>query len=423
MAFSLSPFGTLQPVQRRVFVACFLGWTLDAFDFFLLTFCLDAVAATFHVSLPTVTTAIFWTLCMRPVGALLFGWLAERYGRRPILMANIVCFSVLELASAFAPNFPLFLLSRALFGVAMGGEWGVGAALALESLPAGHRGFFAGLLQEGYAAGNLLAAAAYGLLALVYHGHALPSWRLLFVLGALPSLLVVYVRGRVPESPAWQGRAQGSPGEGSSRLSSLLRELGRHLPVFGVLVLLMTGLNSLSHGTQDLYPTFLKTVHHLSARQTALIAMVATAGALFGGPAWGALSERWGRRRSLAAASLLALPIVPLWMWSHSLVLLGAGGFLMQFMVQGAWGIVPAHLNELSPASLRALVPGLAYQLGNLISSRNGVLQARLAQRFAGGNLAPVMAWTVVGVGVFVAAAALLGREARGADLTTVAVD
>ena len=415
MAFG--PFRALQVHQRRVFTACFLGWALDAFDFFLLTFCLDSVAATFHVGLPTVTTAIFWTLCMRPVGALLFGWLAERYGRRPTLMANIICFSVLELASAFAPSFRLFLLSRALFGIAMGGEWGVGAALALESLPAKNRGFFAGLLQEGYAAGNLLAAAVYGVLATVYHGHTFASWRILFVIGALPSLLVIYMRMHVRESPAWEARRQTSSVTPSHQSS--FRELARHLPVFAVLVLLMTGLNSFSHGTQDLYPTFLKTVHKLSARQTSLIAMVATTGALFGGPAWGALSERWGRRKALASAALLALPIIPLWIFSHSLMLLGLGGFLMQFMVQGAWGIVPAHLNELSPAPLRALMPGLAYQMGNLISSRNGVLQARFAQRWAGGSLAPVMAWTVVGVAIFVAIVAMLGREARGADLAS----
>lgn len=410
------PFRTLEAHQRRAFTACFLGWTLDAFDFFLLTFCLDAVASAFKVSLPTVTTAIFWTLCMRPLGALIFGWLAERYGRRPTLMANIICFSIFELTSAFAPTFPLFLLSRALFGIAMGGEWGVGAALALETLPATNRGFFAGLLQEGYAAGNLLAAAVYGVLAFFPSTHGLAPWRLLFVIGALPSLLVIYVRLHVRESPAWQQTAQVSR-PGAPKKRSILAELSHNLPVFLLLVLLMTALNSFSHGTQDLYPTFLKTVHHLSPRQTSGIAIVATLGALFGGPAWGTLSERVGRRRALAGSALLAIPVVPLWMYSHSLWLLGLGGFLMQFMVQGAWGIVPAHLNELAPAPLRALLPGLAYQLGNLISSRNGVIQARLAQRWADGSLAPVMAWTVVLVGVLVAIIAMLGREAKGVDL------
>ncbi len=398
-------------------MACFLGWTLDAFDFFLLTFTLDSVASSFHVTLKSAATAIFWTLCMRPVGALLFGWLAERYGRRRTLMVNIICFSVLELLSAFAPSFATFLLLRGLFGIAMGGEWGVGAALALETLPSENRGFFAGLLQEGYAAGNLLAAAAYGLVSAFYHGHALASWRLLFVVGALPSLLVLYIRSNVAESPAWLVR-ESTRSDSRRTFAATLGLLGKHMPVFLSLILLMTGLNALSHGTQDLYPTFLKTVHHLTPRLTSLVAIVATAGALCGGPLWGTLSERWGRRRALAASALLAIPLIPLWIGGHSLALLMLGGLLMQFMVQGAWGIVPAHLNEVSPAPLRAILPGLAYQLGNLISSRNAVLQTGLAVSVFGGSLAPVMAWTVAGTSVFVALVAWLGSEARGANLS-----
>ncbi len=419
MPSPLQSFRELAPGQRRAFTACFLGWTLDAFDFFLLTYTLDAVAGSFGVSLKTAATAIFWTLCMRPVGALLFGWMAERFGRRPTLMVNIVCFSVFEVLSAFAPSFTSFLWLRALFGVAMGGEWGVGAALALETLPAANRGFFAGLLQEGYAAGNLLAAAAYGVLAVTYHGHAFASWRVLFLVGAVPSLLVFYIRSGVEESPAWVSgqRKAGRGGAKEQGTGGMLRSLRAHLPVFLLLIVLMTGLTSLSHGTQDLYPTFLKTVHHLRPRTVSAVAMVATLGALAGGPAWGSVSERWGRRRALAASALLAIPMIPLWIWGHSVVWLALGGFSMQFMVQGAWGIVPAHLNELSPGPLRALLPGLAYQLGNLFSSRNAVLQTALGVAYFGGSLAPVLGWTVVGVSVWVAAAAWLGGEARGADL------
>ncbi len=418
-----SPFQTLRALQvsqRRAFLACFLGWTLDAFDFFLLTFTLDSVAATFGITLKTAATAIFWTLCMRPVGALLFGWLAERFGRRPTLVLNILCFSVFEMLSAFAPSFHSFLVLRALFGMAMGGEWGVGAALALETLPTENRGFFAGLLQEGYAAGNLLAAAAYGLLSMTYHGGGggLAPWRLLFLLGSLPSLLLaVYLHRAVAESPAWLRRDALFPA-GPNSFRGTLALLGKHLPIFLGLGLLMAGLNSLSHGTQDLYPTFLKTVRHLSPRSTSLIAIVATTGALCGGPVWGSVSERWGRRRTLAISALLAIPVIPLWLWSHSLVLLALGGFLMQFMVQGAWGVVPAHLNELSPPALRALMPGLAYQLGNLLSSRNAVLQTGLAATAFSGDLAPVLAWTVAAVSIFVAVVASLGSEARGANLS-----
>ena len=418
MVFPFAAFRALHQAQRRAFTACFLGWTLDAFDFFLLTYTLDSVAKTFGVDLKTAATAIFWTLCMRPVGALLFGAMAERYGRRPTLMVNIVCFSVFELLSAFAPTFGSFLVLRALFGVAMGGEWGVGAALSLESLPAENRGFFAGLLQEGYAAGNLLAAATYGVLAVLYHGHVFASWRLLFALGSLPSLLVLYIRANVAESPAWQRRDPNEAGP-SRTFGQTLGLLRGHLPLLFSLVMLMTGLNSLSHGTQDLYPTFLKTARHLPPRFTSLVAMVATMGALCGGPVWGALSEHWGRRRTLATSALLAVPVIPLWLWGHSLPSLALGGFLMQFMVQGAWGIVPAHLNELSPGPLRALLPGLAYQLGNLISSRNAVLQTGLAMGIFGGNLALVLGWTVALVSVFVAGVAWLGSEAKGTNLST----
>ena len=419
MVSPIAAFRALHRAQRRAFTACFLGWTLDAFDFFLLTYTLDAVAKTFGVDLKTAATAIFWTLCMRPVGALLFGAMAERYGRRPTLMVNIVCFSVFELMSAFAPTFGSFLVLRALFGVAMGGEWGVGAALALETLPAENRGFFAGLLQEGYAAGNLLAAAVYGLLAIVYHGHAFAAWRVLFLVGALPSVLVFYIRAGVAESPSWEAGRVAADGTPKNRmtLQAQLAAIGKKWPVFLLLVVLMTGLTSLSHGTQDLYPTFLKTVHRLPPRVVSAVAIVATLGALVGGPTWGAISERWGRRRALVCSALLAIPVIPLWIWSHSVVMLALGGFLMQFMVQGAWGIVPAHLNELSPAPLRALMPGLAYQLGNLFSARNAVLQTALATSVFAGSLAPVLAWTVVAVAVWVAVAAWFGREARGIDL------
>jgi SHS family lactate transporter-like MFS transporter len=408
-------FRSLTSAQRRVFTACFLGWALDAFDFFLLTYCLDSIAATYHVGLATAADSITWTLCMRPVGALLFGLLAERIGRRPTLMLNVLTFSVFEVASAFAPGWASFLAMRALFGVAMGGEWGVGAALAFESLPAEGRGFFSGLLQEGYVAGNLLAAVAYGAIYPHLHPHGfLASWRQLFLLGAIPAVLAAFIGRGVEESPAWKkGRRRG----GSQSYAALLN----FLPLFGFLALLMFGFNSFSHGTQDLYPIFLKHDKGLDTQLTSVVAIVGTVGAFLGGICFGALSERLGRRRVIVMASLLALPVIPLWMWSHTAAMLAAGGFLMQFMVQGAWGVVPAHLNELSPGPVRAVLPGLAYQLGNLLASRNGHFQAAVAQRHWGGRLAPVMGWTVVFCAVFIAVAVSLGREARGVDLSGAA--
>jgi SHS family lactate transporter-like MFS transporter len=416
----LQPFRSLNALQRRAFTACFLGWTLDAFDFFLLTYCLDSVAATFHVSLETAADGFFWTLCMRPVGALLFGLLAEKYGRRPTLMINIICFSVFEVASAFAPTFAIFLGTRALFGIAMGGEWGVGAALAFETLPAEGRGFFSGLLQEGYVCGNLLAAAVYGLVFPHLHGVGyLSNWRVLFLIGALPSLLVLYIRSSVKESPAWEAK-QRLVRTAKRSAGATVRMILPHLPAFLFLVLLMTAFMSFSHGTQDLYPTFLKHDHGLATTSVSWVSIIGSLGALCGGICCGTVSERFGRKRTMVTAALLAIPLIPLWAWSPTAALLAVGGFLMQFMVQGAWGVIPVHLNELSPGPVRALFPGLAYQLGNLLSSRNGHFQAALAKHYFGGRLAPVMAWTVLLVGLAVALLSGIGREAKGADLSTV---
>src|SRR6202166_2779716 len=338
----LGPFRTLTPTQRRTFIACFLGWSLDAFDFFIMVWCLNAIATDFHTKVSAVAVGIFLTLAMRPLGALLFGLMADRFGRRPTLMLNIVSYSVFELASAFAPSLTALLWTRALFGVAMGGEWGVGAALTFETLPAEGRGFFSGVLQEGYVVGNLVAAAAYGLL-FPYIG-----WRGMFVVGALPAALVLYIRSQVDESPAFlQVRAV------VHEKRHLGADVRTYLGSFLFLIVLMFAFNSFSHGTQDLYPTFLEKNFSLSPQTRGMIGIIGNIGALLGGILFGAWSERIGRRRAIVTAALLALPMIPLWAYSHSVALIALGGFLMQFMVQGAWGIIPAHLNELSPPSVR----------------------------------------------------------------------
>jgi SHS family lactate transporter-like MFS transporter len=412
---------SLTSTQRSTFSACFLGWTLDAFDFFLLTFCLSAIAVDFHVTVKQVAEAIFWTLVMRPVGAFLFGMMAEKVGRRPTLMVNVVAFSVFELASAFAPDIRSFLICRALFGIAMGGEWGVGAALALETLPAKGRGFFSGLLQEGYVVGSLLAAALYGLLFPHLHGTGtFTAWRVMFMIGALPAALAFYLRFNVDESPAWiESRDHRRAGTTAEEHKLTLNKLLTYLPVFLFLVVLMTAFTSFSHGTQDLYPTFLEHDHKLAPSRVGLIGAIANFGALLGGICFGTLSERFGRRRAILFAALLAVPMVPLWAWSHSVVMLAVGGFLLQFMVQGAWGVIPAHLNELSPPAVRAVFPGLAYQLGNLLSSRNSVFQTAFASRFSGGMLRVALSGTVVIVAAIVAVVTLLGPEAKGTELSS----
>jgi SHS family lactate transporter-like MFS transporter len=401
-------FRGLTSTQRNTFVACFLGWSLDAFDFFILVFCVSAIAAEFHTKVSAIAEAIFLTLAMRPIGAFLFGFLADRFGRRPALMIDIICFSVFELGSAFAPSLRSFLIMRAFFGIAMGGEWGVGAALAFETLPAKGRGFFSGLLQEGYVVGYLLAAVVYGTL------FRFLGWRGMFVVGALPAFLVIYIRTKVDESPAWlQGRV--TKKQDTRVGKGILAYLGSFL----FLILLMFAFNSFSHGTQDLYPTFLQKNHGFSPGTVGTIAIIYNIGALLGGITFGSWSERLGRRRAIIIAALLAIPVIPLWAYSHTAPMLALGGFLMQFMVQGAWGVIPAHLNELSPPAVRATFPGLAYQLGNLVASRNSVVQAKLVEQHFGGNYAPVLAWTVVLVATLVVVISLIGKEIKGADLST----
>jgi MFS transporter, SHS family, lactate transporter len=401
-------FRQLTPLERNTFLASLLGWSLDAFDFFILIFCLSAISIEFSAKVSAVAEAIFVTLAMRPIGALLFGVFADRFGRRPALLVNIICYSLFELASAFAPSLRAFVLIRALFGVAMGGEWGVGAALAFETLPAEGRGLFSGLLQEGYVIGYLFAALAYGVL------FDLVGWRGMFFIGALPAIPVIYlIATRVKESPAW---LRGRVARDSER--RLSRDIVGYLGSFLFLVVLMFAFNCFSHGTQDLYPTFLEKNHAFSARTVGLIAVIYNVGALIGGIVFGSWSEKIGRRRAILAAALLSVPAIPLWAYSRSVPMFALGGFLMQFMVQGAWGVIPAHLNELSPPAVRATFPGFAYQLGNLFASRNSVIQAKLAEQRYAGNYAPVLASTALLVAALVAVDTIAGREAKGANLS-----
>ncbi|HUO34437.1 MAG TPA: MFS transporter [Candidatus Acidoferrum sp.] len=404
----LQRFRGLTPQQRNTFVACYLGWSLDAFDFFILVVCLPAIAGEFHAKVSDVSEAIFWTLAMRPVGAFLFGGLADRFGRRPVLMLDIVSFSFLELASAFAPSLKAFIFLRALFGIAMGGEWGVGAALTFETLPSEGRGIFSGLLQVGYNTGYLLAGVIFG--GLFTH----LGWRMLFVVGALPALLVLYIRSSVEESPAWRtGRAA------ADAPKIVQKSVFSHLGILVFLAVLMFTFNLFSHGTQDLYPTFLIKNHGFSPQVVGLVTVVFNIGALLGSIVFGAWSEKVGRRQAIIVAALLTIPVIPLWAYSKQAWTLAAGAFLLQFLVQGAWGVIPAHLNELSPPSVRATLPGFAYQLGNLLASRNAPVQAELAERRFGGNYAPVLAWTVLIVAALVSCVTYFGKEATGADLSS----
>jgi len=383
--------------QRSAIWASYLGWTLDAFDFFLMVFMLAAIAKEFGTDVKAVAHGVFLTLAARPLGAFVFGLLADRFGRRPILMIDILLFSAFEFASAFAPTLVALLILRFLFGVAMGGEWGIGSSLAMETIPPRLRGPVSGLLQSGYPSGYLLASITYFLL----FDHI--GWRGMFMVGVAPALFVLFIRRHVEESPVHEVH-RGKP----NHLFRPLGELARNWKIALYLVVLMAAFNSLSHGTQDLYPTFLQKQHGFDTHTTGLLAIIGNLGAITGGISFGILSERIGRRRAIILAAILVLPVIPLWAWSATPLLLGLGAFLIQVAVQGAWGIVPVHLNELSPGRARGTFPGFAYQLGNLAASWNVVFQTSIAESrhndyglalalFAGGAALTVAIWTWFG--------------------------
>ncbi len=383
--------------QRNAVAAGFLGWTLDAFDFFVLTFVLVPVAREFHVSLVEMAATITASLAMRPVGALIFGLMADRYGRRLPLMLDVVFYSVVEVLSGLAPSYRVFLVLRLLYGIGMGGEWGVGASLAMESIPVKWRGILSGLLQEGYAFGNLLAAAVY---ALVFPHW---GWRAMFFVGGLPALLSLFIRARVKESDVWH--------KSRTDWGTYGRAIKRNWKLFLYMVLLMMTMNSISHGTQDLYPTLLQKQRHFSTQTTAMITMISMLGAITGGLLFGLYSDRRGRRRSMVTAVIFALLLVPAWVMSSRVFLIIPAAFLMQFMVQGAWGVIPVHLNELSPGELRGFFPGFAYQLGVLCASGITVIEALLAKHLTYAQSLGLLAGIVLLIGIPVIG---FGPEAKG---------
>jgi MFS transporter, SHS family, lactate transporter len=391
--------------QKHVVAASYLGWTLDAFDFFLMVFVIKDVAKEFGVGREDVAIAITLTLAFRALGAFIFGRLADRYGRRPILMMDVALYSILGFSTAFAPNLTIFLIIRSLFGIAMGGEWGMGASLTMESVKPEARGFVSGLLQSGYPTGYLLASIVYGL------AYTTIGWRGLFMVSLVPALLVLYIRSGVAESPAWTPE--------HAKTGTVLNVLKRDWKIALYAILLMTAFNFFSHGTQDLYPTFLQVQHKFTPHVVSMIAVIYNIGAMLGGLTFGFLSQSLGRRRTIVIAALLALPMVYLWAFSETAVMLAVGAFFVQYFVQGAWGVIPAHLNELSPVDARGTFPGTVYQLGNFIASSNAVLQTRIAES-NGGNYSFALAGVAVAAALAIVALTLMGREARHIDMQTV---
>jgi SHS family lactate transporter-like MFS transporter len=375
--------------QRNAVLAGFLGWTLDAFDFFVLTFVIQDVATAFGKSRPDIALTVGLALATRPIGAIIFGLIADRYGRRLPLMLNVIFYAIISVLCGFAPNYTTFVILRLLFGIGMGGEWGVGASLALESASPRLRGLLSGLLQEGYALGNLLAALAFRMVYVPVHAaHPDYAWRVMFFLGGVPALLSLFIRARVKESAAWH--------EHRVDWTTYRTSIWKHWPRFLYLVLLMTMMTFMSHGTQDMYPTFLQQQRHYSPSDTASLTMITNVGAILGGLAFGFYSDRAGRRRAMITSALFAMLVVPLWVAAPNTALIAVGGFLIQFFVQGCWGVIPAHINELAPAQYRGFFPGLAYQLGAALTAGIPALEAVLGEHFSYGRAMAGVALTVM---------------------------
>src|SRR5690348_6474333 len=387
MPDSAPPAATGKGTHNAV-LAGFLGWTFDAFDFFVLAFVLAPIAAEFGKTIPAMALTITASLATRWIGAILFGLLADRFGRRIPLIANILYYSLIEVLSGLAPSYRVFFALRLLYGIGMGGEWGVGASLTMESIPAKWRGLVSGFLQEGYALGFLLAAGAYRFV----YPHW--GWRPLFFIGGLPALLTLFVRAKVKEPEAWH--------RSRTDWASYRRAIFGNGQRFAYLVVLMAMVNFISHGTQDMYPTYLQHQHGFSPQRTSDVTAFAMVGAICGGLAFGYFSDYQGRRRAMVTALLLGCLLIPIWVFAPNLPLILAGGFLMQFMVQGAWGVVPAHINELSPDALRGFFPGLPYQLGVLIASGSAYIETRMKYFMDYGHAMGLFALIVLLVGAVV---------------------
>lgn len=395
--------------QRNTALACIGSWMLDAFDFFILVFIFSDIATAFDAKVETVSYAVMLTLATRPIGALIFGRAAEKWGRKPVLMVNIVLFSLFELGSGLAPGLISLFVIRGFYGIAMGGVWGVASSLALETVPERSRGLVSGAFQAGYPAGYLVASVVYGVL------YALIGWRGLFFIGILPVLLVVFIHFKVEESPVWLSAQKA--GTRSRGLLSIIRE-NWHFCAYAVL--LMMAFNFFSHGTQDIYPTFLKEQHGFDAHTVGFIAVCYNVSAILSGLFFGSLSQKIGRRYTMILAALASLLVVYPWAYAQGIVWITLSAVAMQFMVQGAWSVVPAYLNESAPAGSRAVLPGFVYQIGNFVAAADGPLQTSIAAGHHGNYSFALLSVAAV-VAIIIAVCAMLGRESRDTEFATPA--
>lgn len=397
-----APTQVLQPRWGFAVSSGILGWILDSFTFFILIFVVDALAKGFQVDKAAIIWSITITLATRPIGAFLLGSLADRYGRRRPLIACVLFFSVFTALTPFAPNYTTFILYRALYGIGMGGYWGIGASLVMESSPRRLRGLFSGIMQAGYSLGYLLAAVAVRTIEPRFGWQAM-FLSALFIAGVVAALTVLSPEPRTKVA-----------GQARTTFAQILRTPFQHKKDFIYLVVLMTAITCLSHGTQDLYPDFLKSVHNFSAVAVSNITILYNIGAIVGCLIIGHFSERIGRRNSIMLALAISVVSIPAWAFGSSLAILAFGSFLMQFGVQGVFGVIPAHLNELSPDSVRSLFPGVVYQLGMLFGAPSVGIEFALRRSLG-------YSWALTAFELCTIAALLLicgfGPERRGREL------
>ncbi|KAJ8103622.1 major facilitator superfamily domain-containing protein [Lipomyces tetrasporus] len=422
-----NPFRTLALLNRSqwlFFSVAFAGWTWDAFDFFTVSLTASEIAADLNRTVADITWGITLVLMLRSVGAIAFGLLADKYGRKWPFIANCVLFLVLELGTGFVQTYAQFLGVRALFGIAMGGIYGNCAATALEDCPLKARGIISGLLQQGYAFGYLLAVVFNrALTSTTAHG-----WRSLFWFGAGPPVLIIIFRMCLPETDAYKAQKQL---ERESRTGAFMQmakaSFKEYWHIMIYLVIIMAGFNFMSHGSQDLYPTMLSVQLEFRADRSTVTMCVANLGAITGGILFGHMSDFIGRRLSIMIACVLGGALIYPWAFVRNDGIMAAV-FFLQFMVQGAWGVIPIFLSELSPPALRAFVVGLAYQLGNLASSASSTIEATIGARFpldsqASSTVkrydyAKVMAIFMGCVFGYVLVVTFLGPENRSVDMS-----
>jgi putative sialic acid transporter len=416
-----NPFSLLMLLSAKDYLYFFVGffaWTADAFDFHALSIQTTKLAKWYHTTNTEITTAITLTLLLRSVGAAVFGLLGDRFGRKWPMVANMIILGVLQIATIYSATFQQFLAVRSLFGLFMGGVYGNAVAMALENCPTEARGLMSGIMQQGYSFGYVLAACAN-----LGVGNATETWKTVFWVAAGLSIAAGLLRCCFPESKQFiEHKKTGQQVTASDFWKETKSMLAQEWRMVIYCIILMTWFNYYSHTSQDSYTTFMTDQKELAGLGPTRASIWMKTGACVGGTIIGYLSQWIGRRRAIVGAAFISACLIPAWILPTSETSLSVSGFAIQFFVQGAWGVIPIHLNELSPPAYRSSFPGITYQIGNMISSPSAQIVNAIAESnfVANGSgelvsaYGPTMgiATAIIAVGIMVTAG--LGPERRG---------